>query len=102
MLTNCLHPRVHALIAAWLSVFSGLAVTLLSLLSAIAENSMSLYALSLLAAVDTATSFFVIVFWQGQSNDDNRNMKMRIIEQRYTSIIGTMMIFMGVLLIGDR
>lgn len=93
-------PRIHALIAAWTSVFAGLILASLSFLSAHEENSMSLYAICLLSLVDTATSVMVILFWQVQ--EDMRSISNSIKEHRYTYVIGVLMIFMGIMLFADR
>lgn len=98
----CYSPRFHALLAAWLSVVIGGAITVLAFLSAHAEKSMSLYALSLMSAVDTSSSVLVIVFWHSHNGQSSLSSQQSKQEQKYTYSIGVMMIIMGLMLLIDR
>jgi divalent metal cation (Fe/Co/Zn/Cd) transporter len=95
-------PRAHALVAAWTSVVIGCVITALSFYTAQQLKSMSLYALSIMSAIDTASSVLVIVFWRECRSEESATLSQHKTEQKYTLSVGVMMIIMGVMLLGDR
>lgn len=95
-------PRAHALVAAWTSVVIGCVITALSFYTAQQLKSMSLYALSIMSAIDTASSVLVIVFWRECQSEESATLSQHKTEQKYTLSVGVMMIIMGVMLLGDR
>lgn len=98
----CVTPRIQALVAAWVSVLIGCVITLLAFYSGFLLDVMSLYALSIMSAVDTISSILVIVFWQKHQTELDLTTEQSKKEQKYTYWVGIMMIIMGILLFCDR
>jgi uncharacterized membrane protein HdeD (DUF308 family) len=98
----CGSARIHALFAAWVSVIFGFTITVMAFYSAQSLDIMSLYALSLMAAIDTVSSVLVIIFWQEHDSESNLTASDSKHEQKYTFWVGVMMIIMGLILFGDR
>lgn len=95
-------PRLHALVSAWLSVIIGCVITVISFYSAQNLDSMSLYALAIMSAVDTLSSVLVIIFWQEFESEDNATLSQNKKEQNFTLFVGVLMLIMGTMLLGDR
>lgn len=95
-------PRLHALLAAWLSVIIGGTITILSFFSAQSAQSMSFFALCVMSVVDTSCSILVIAFWQGNKAETELTTSESKKEQRYTFMIGLMMVIMGIMLLVNR
>ncbi len=76
---DCQSPLFHCIVSAYLSIIIGAFLTVLSFLSAWSLHSMSMYALSLMAFIDTAGSVIVVYFLQwrdttfcgGEGNNGN-------------------------------
>lgn len=97
----CFPARMQALFAAWVSVLIGCVITLLAFYSGFLLDVMSLYALSIMSAVDTVSSILVIIFWQQHQTELDLTTEQCKKEQKYTYWVGIMMITMGALLFGD-
>jgi uncharacterized membrane protein len=97
----CGSARIHALVAAWMSVVIGCAITVLAFYSARSLDIMSLYALSLMSAIDTVSSILVVIFWQEHDSESNLTTSQSKQEQKYTFWVGIMMMIMGLMLLGD-
>lgn len=93
--------QFHALASAYLSVVCGVILAVFSFIIASSESSLSLFALCILAIIDIATSTLVIIYWQGNYKVTERKPQQSIQEHRYTTLIGMMMIMMGLLLFGN-
>ncbi len=108
---DCFQSAVfHVLFSASLSILAGILITLLAFLAAYWQQSMSLYALSLMALIDTCTSVLVLVFClqkQLPAAATTHLVKGSLIkteediyiEQKYTYYVGIIMSLMALILL---
>lgn len=92
--------KFHAIFSAYVSIFAGLIEAFFSIILGHAELSMSLYGIALMAIVDVTGSILVLKIWQKYDCDNNREKK--ILEARYSYIIGVLMMILGLFLVSDR
>lgn len=92
--------KFHAIFSAYVSIFAGLIEAFFSVMLGHAELSMSLYGIALMAIVDITGSVLVLMVWQKYDNDKNKEKK--ILEARYSYIIGVLMMILGLFLVADR
>lgn len=91
--------KFHAVFSAYVSIFAGVIEAFFSVILGHAELSMSLYGIALMAIVDITGSVLVLLIWQ---SPDDRNREKKILEARYTYIIGVLMMILGLFLVADR
>ena len=92
--------KFHAVFSAYLSIFAGIIEAFFSTILGHAELSMSLYGIALMAIVDITGSVLVLMIWQ--KYDSDRNKEKKILEARYSYIIGVLMMILGLFLVADR
>jgi len=95
--------RCHALLSAYLSIAAGITITILAIIAATQENSMSLYGVAFMAMIDSTGSVLVLMIYQSvcSSVDLNGNQQHRR-EAQYSFLIGILMLILGVVLFTDR
>lgn len=91
--------QFHAVFSAYVSIFAGIIEAFFSIVLGHAELSMSLYGIALMAIVDVTSSVLVLFIWQ---DSGERNKEKKILESRYSYIIGVLMMVLGLFLVGDR
>jgi divalent metal cation (Fe/Co/Zn/Cd) transporter len=120
-------PRFHCIFSAYVSIAIGITITVLSFSSAWSEHRMSMYAMALLALIDTVGSVLVVYFYSQQpatsehalksssysysyhrmgdglldvSNDEVASEAVpHLQEQQFTLAIGVLMVVMSALLV---
>ena len=99
------NARWHAVFSAYLSITTGIAGFVLTVVAANAEMSMALYGIALIEIVDVSASFLVLLVYQakcGIVKYRGLNAEERRKETKYSFLIGVLMAILGSFLLIDR